>query len=395
MAVAAVNYALWLTGPQESFSSQGPTTDGRMKPEISGPDGNSSFIYPPPEGFLGTSAASPHVAGAAALILSNNPTFTVSQLWNFLTSTAIDMGSPGWDPIFGYGRVNLSTIFVDPDSIDFGEVIVGQFVEKTVTVRNVGNPNLVIGVITAPSAPFSLVADSCSGKSLPLAGSCTFKVRFSPLSAGNFNGALTIPSNDPFNSALPVSLKGEGVLIISLSSPTDQLSVGPCSVNVPPVFEWKVTVSFPNYELQFSADPGFSLDSCQDQGPWDTGLRHEPYSMEKGPVDSRSGGWNGLLEGHWNIIERSPERQWQAIHLDSRASTRGRPCDFAGQPQPFSDAYLAKRVQSQVQGMVRERSQFLCEEICLLQYSRSGSEWGRFFERTEFVPVAGNSNAGA
>ncbi|OGW16425.1 MAG: hypothetical protein A3G93_01240, partial [Nitrospinae bacterium RIFCSPLOWO2_12_FULL_45_22] len=38
MAVAAIGYWFWTTGPQESFSSQGPTNDGRTKPEISGPD---------------------------------------------------------------------------------------------------------------------------------------------------------------------------------------------------------------------------------------------------------------------------------------------------------------------------------------------------------------------
>ncbi|OGW17775.1 MAG: hypothetical protein A3G93_14935, partial [Nitrospinae bacterium RIFCSPLOWO2_12_FULL_45_22] len=38
MAVGAIDYWYWTTGPQESFSSQGPTNDGRTKPEISGPD---------------------------------------------------------------------------------------------------------------------------------------------------------------------------------------------------------------------------------------------------------------------------------------------------------------------------------------------------------------------
>jgi hypothetical protein len=68
---------------------------------------------------------------------------------------------------------------------------------------------------------------------------------------------LTVPSNDPFNKALTVSLKGEGVLIINLLSPTDQLPVDPCSIKFPPVFDWEVFASFANYELQFSPDPNF------------------------------------------------------------------------------------------------------------------------------------------
>ena len=38
LAVGAIDYKNWTTGPQESFSSQGPTSDGRTKPEICGPD---------------------------------------------------------------------------------------------------------------------------------------------------------------------------------------------------------------------------------------------------------------------------------------------------------------------------------------------------------------------
>ena len=105
LAVSAINYKNWKTGPQESFSSRGPTSDGRTKPEISGPDNVASYTYG--SSFRGTSAASPHVTGAAALILSSNPTYSVSQLWNALTSSAIDMGSSGQDNIYGYGRLNL------------------------------------------------------------------------------------------------------------------------------------------------------------------------------------------------------------------------------------------------------------------------------------------------
>ncbi len=257
MAVAAINRANWLNGPQEDFSSQGPTTDGRMKPEISGPDGTSSFIYPPPEGFLGTSAASPHVAGAAALILSNNAGFTVSQLWNSLTSTAIDLGSPGLDPIYGYGRLNLSTIFVDPASIDFGGVMVGSFLESTITVRNIGAPSLTFGAITAPAVPFMLVADSCTGNPPPLSGTCALKIRFLPPSIGNFSSALTIPSNDPSRGLLPVPLKGKGQLAVSLSLPADQYPTTTCSMYNPPVFGWEVNTAVAGYELQFSLDPSF------------------------------------------------------------------------------------------------------------------------------------------
>jgi hypothetical protein len=105
MAVGAINYNNWTTGPQASYSSQGPTNDGRPKPDIMGPDNVSSDVYG--SGFTGTSASCAHVTGAAALILDRYPSFDVEQLWDSLTLTAVRMGSPVPNNIYGYGLLNL------------------------------------------------------------------------------------------------------------------------------------------------------------------------------------------------------------------------------------------------------------------------------------------------
>lgn len=54
----------------------------------------------------GTSMASPHVAGAAALVWSVVPNATAAQIRDALLTTARDLGAPGWDPIFGFGLVD-------------------------------------------------------------------------------------------------------------------------------------------------------------------------------------------------------------------------------------------------------------------------------------------------
>jgi len=55
---------------------------------------------------IGTSMATPHVSGVAALILSQDSSLTHIQVREILKNTSDDLGDPGWDQYFGEGRVN-------------------------------------------------------------------------------------------------------------------------------------------------------------------------------------------------------------------------------------------------------------------------------------------------
>jgi serine protease inhibitor ecotin len=116
MAVGAI---CWQNDGVESFSGRGPTIDGRIKPDISGQDRTSSAVYGSAGanctgGFDGTSAAAPHVAGAAALVAEANPGFSPAEIQAFLESHALDLGSVGKDNTFGSGRLWLGTAIPDP-----------------------------------------------------------------------------------------------------------------------------------------------------------------------------------------------------------------------------------------------------------------------------------------
>lgn len=98
----------------EYFSSEGPTNGpggvpagGSLKPDLTGPDRVSTVTYGS-GAFAGTSAASPHVAGAAALVKGVKPSYTPAQIQAFLEARALDLGSPGKDNLFGAGRLELA-----------------------------------------------------------------------------------------------------------------------------------------------------------------------------------------------------------------------------------------------------------------------------------------------
>jgi serine protease len=56
-------------------------------------------------GFQGTSMATPHVAGLAALLVSQRPGITPAQIESIIRATARDIGTPGKDNDFGYGLI--------------------------------------------------------------------------------------------------------------------------------------------------------------------------------------------------------------------------------------------------------------------------------------------------
>lgn len=95
----------------ESYSSRGPTTDGRTKPDIVAPDRVSTATYGP-YGFSGTSAAAPHTAGAAALLKAAYPASAPAEIQALLESRATDLGDAGKDNIYGSGKLNMG---VTPD----------------------------------------------------------------------------------------------------------------------------------------------------------------------------------------------------------------------------------------------------------------------------------------
>jgi hypothetical protein len=121
----------------ESFSSSGTTPilfdlagnplaapELREKPAIVAPDGGNTTFFGsdiPQDAdtfpnFFGTSAAAPHAAGVAALLLQARPTLMPAKIYRSLENTAIDMDAPGFDNNTGFGLIQASAAL--PTALD-------------------------------------------------------------------------------------------------------------------------------------------------------------------------------------------------------------------------------------------------------------------------------------
>ncbi|MEW5794742.1 MAG: S8 family serine peptidase [Candidatus Zixiibacteriota bacterium] len=112
LAAGAVN----TSGFVASFSSRGPTFDGRIKPEVcalgvdtygASASGDQSYAY-----ASGTSLSAPLIAGAACLLIEARPELTARQVREALKATATRAASP--DNSYGWGTIDLGKALTWP-----------------------------------------------------------------------------------------------------------------------------------------------------------------------------------------------------------------------------------------------------------------------------------------
>ncbi len=147
------------TGALSYFSSQGPLTrSGAMKPDLTGPGndvtaarsadsgGEGSYIT-----MSGTSMATPHVSGAAAILKQRHPEYTAAQLKAALASTAVDGGYTPYQG--GTGLIDVDAALDAPviasGSGDFGMLVWGEeptLVERVVEFTNRSDAEVTVAL---------------------------------------------------------------------------------------------------------------------------------------------------------------------------------------------------------------------------------------------------------
>jgi subtilisin family serine protease len=177
--------AVTKTDQLTEFSSRGPRLgDATLKPDITAPGqaitaarSKDATPLPPGEHFSadGTSMATPHVAGAAAILAQQHPTWTPAML-----KTAL-MASAKPNPTIavyaqGAGRVDLTraitqTVLAEPASVSFGRALWPHhddtLISRTLTYRNTGSTNVDLRLSLSGGAPTDMFTLSTTTLTVP------------------------------------------------------------------------------------------------------------------------------------------------------------------------------------------------------------------------------------
>jgi subtilisin family serine protease len=160
-------FPVWTAGLTSNFSSYGLSPELDVKPDIGAPGYAVYSTWPVAQGsyltFSGTSMASPHVAGAVALLLQARPHTPANGIRAILQNSAIPapwFGNPGLgylDTVQKQGagllhidRAILSTTTVEPGKLSLGESQGGPAV-RTLTITNASDADVTYDLSHAPA----------------------------------------------------------------------------------------------------------------------------------------------------------------------------------------------------------------------------------------------------
>ena len=178
------------------------STEVRNQPLVTGPDGaattffSSQLVTDAQFHFYGTSAAAPHVAAVAALMIQSKPSITNAQIYTAMQNTSIDMGSAGFDFTTGYGLVQADQAL---DSISASSISGTAYRDLNNNGVKDGSDTFVTGQSVFLDQNNNGVLDSSSGtvsgspaQAIP-DGGATFSVpsRISTTLATSFGGRVT------------------------------------------------------------------------------------------------------------------------------------------------------------------------------------------------------------
>ncbi len=152
-------------------------------------------------------------------------------------------------------------------AMPFGSLTEGLSLERAVKVTNTGADNLIIGTVAQSDpllVPFSIATDNCSGTTLGVGEDCIILVDFSS-ATGSFTDSFDIPSNDPDEDPVTITVSGTGLSSANNNPPSIPTLIYPADgqqgLGTSLTFRWEKSTDpdqhAMTYKLYYSEDANF------------------------------------------------------------------------------------------------------------------------------------------
>ena len=191
------------------YSSQGPTNDGRRKPDIAASSGLSTTIFGF-KNFRGTSAAAPTATGLAALLLGAGEAATAQGLAALVKHDVIDRGPAGPDNLYGTGELRLPappTTPVNASPAAYTPVAPTRVLD-TRTAAITGSPQFA-----GPLEPEQIIDVPMAGVSVP-AGATAVAMNVTIVDAATSGYAQVVPTvAAPLDGSSNLNLESAGQVL--------------------------------------------------------------------------------------------------------------------------------------------------------------------------------------
>ncbi|MFO7892011.1 MAG: S8 family serine peptidase [bacterium] len=182
--------------------------------DLTGSKGNSSGDYM--SSFTGTSAAAPHVAGLAGLVLSLDNSLTEQEIREIICYTADDKGDTGWDQYYGWGRINAyDAVLAASGQVTISGTLQSDEVwwQDDITLNgNVNVPNgIVLRIINGASVDLNNYYIKCTGNGKIIKQGSVSGMKHYAKSGSYYKGLF--PSSNTIQQIIDLSTSGWDIYV--------------------------------------------------------------------------------------------------------------------------------------------------------------------------------------
>ena len=193
---------------------------------------NGGYTY-----AYGTSFATPVASGVVALIMAANPRLSPAEVEAILEESADDLGSNGWDPVFGHGRVNADAAVMMAAGGSTSDTLAPEVIVVSPAYNSTVSGSVLVDVDASDNIGVTTVALYANGQNVGSDNTAPYEFSWDSTRVSDGNATLTAyaydaAGNTGISSAIAVNVENQADPVDSTPPSVSILSPSASSTTV-------------------------------------------------------------------------------------------------------------------------------------------------------------------